>query len=434
MILLVLIAAGAGVFWHRSSHPAPQPEPPQPELRSVQAPDGDPRYSHLDLRCVGDVMTHMPQVNAALQDDGSYDFADNYKYVRRYLEEATLAVVNVETTMPGDGHYSGYPVFDAPDVLAQNLKTVGFDVAATSNNHMLDTGLKGALRTAQLLAENGLAVVGTRQTAEDARSIVVQASPEGVMIGVVAYTYETPLVNGRRTLNGSYMPSGAPDHINSFRTSNGVVIDEDKEAIASEIAWCRAHGAELVICYFHWGNEYQRKPAQQQTDLARFAAENGADVIFASHPHILQGIEEFVFENEERPAPHPGFEGLTGVPQRKVPVFYSMGNFVSNQRSETLASTYGADTARRTEEGMIACVDLDWSAATGEILGQKTSCIPTWVEKYVRNGKTVYYIIPLVQDWESNTELLASGHLDRARKALAEAEEIVGGEYIRYRH
>ena len=44
----------------------------------------------------------------------------------------------------------------------------------------------------------------------------------------------------------------------------------------------RADGAEIIVVYYHWGNEYQREPNDFQIEMAQRTADMGADIIFAS--------------------------------------------------------------------------------------------------------------------------------------------------------
>ena len=120
--------------------------------------------------------------------------------------------------------------------------------------------------------------------------------------------------------------------------------------------------------------------------------------------------------------------GEPGTWIKKVPIFYSMGNLISNQRAETLEG-YTA-SAEYTEQGIIACVDLDYDITTGEISGVDIKCIPTWVEKYRKDGKNAYFVIPLTEGYENNEDLIASGHKARADKAVKDTTELLGEEYI----
>jgi len=472
VIVIALIFVGAVTLFAPETLPGPE---------IIYAPEESTRT--ISIRCVGDIMTHAPQIDAAyvgggtyyeydvkstystIKSDGNFDYTPCFEYVQKYFEEADLVLGNMETTCSGDKVYTGYPGFDGPDEIAANVKSVGIDVALFANNHMLDTKLAGAKRTVQVLRAAGLDVVGARTDVSENRSIVIEKN--GLKIGIIAYTYETPTVNGQRTLNGSSgsgMNSGAPEFINTFRYTDSGINSEDLKSMKNELDWCRQNGAQIVIAYLHWGNEYQKSPSKNDQALAKYLAENGADIIFASHPHVIQKIDTIEVEvpyNEEWSSqvyPRLGetpertglqkFKAKLGIAKEEVvpdldvvarpktytktvPIYYSMGNFVSNQRSETLTDAYGAETAKRTEQGMIACVELIYNEASGEIRFSEIDCVPTWVDKYKDNGKTVYKVIPLLDNLDSNKALKISGHKTRAKEALTAITQLLGAEYIK---
>ena len=487
MFLLAAAVLAGLLFW-------PLPEPPEPpvlpDLKKPVMSDAEdngraPDLNYLLIRCIGDIMGHMDQVYAAKNPDGSYDFSSNYEYVNHYFKEDDLTLANFETTFSGDGSYSGYPRFDSPEMIATNVRDAGVEAAIFANNHMYDTGLSGTINTVNVLRANEYqAVVGARTSPEENRSAVIDV--KGVKVGIVAYTYEGS--SARRNVNGIPVD---PDYVNTFRYGGSFVVDEDLASIKYEMDWCRENGAEILICYFHWGTEYKQSPNAADMALAQYAAENGADIIFASHPHVLQPISVINVEvplkevpedvpvyhepviKEPEPEPEPveeeehwiiklrKFFGLIKEPEplpepepqpqpepepepqpepepepkpttwiKTVPVFYSMGNFVSNQRYETLSGSLGATKARLTEQGMIASVRLLYNRDTGEIKYKEINCIPTWVDKYNYNGRLHYSVVPLDADLDANPALSVSGHLGRAQSALESITNLVGAEYI----
>ena len=372
----------------------PGPSPPIEEEREEAV--------SLSIAAAGDVMVHKPQLSAQYDEASeTYNFDNNFEYIKKYIENADLALFNLETTFAG-GKYTGYPVFNAPESLAAALKKAGFDVALTANNHIMDKGLSGMKRTLEITREEGIETAGTHLENEKNYTIL---DVKNVKIGIVAYLYETPSINTVPTINGNEISVEAWELLNTF---NYNTLDEDLQRVKQSIQNARADGAEIVICYFHWGEEYQRSPNEYQQYMAREAASYGADMIFASHPHVIQGVEMLTDE-------------ATG---RKVPVFYSMGNFISNQRTETLDNRY-------TEQGLIAEVRLEYMKSTGKILSIQMSAVPVWVDKYKRSGKDVYAIVPLDSDMAENPSLAESGHLSRAEQALADIRALLGEEYIR---
>ncbi len=380
----------------------------------------------------GDVMAHGANLEGAYQYDGSYfynsryqcystdgtfDFRENYQYVKPYIEKADLALVNVETTFSGGPEYSGYwGYFNSPDGLAAALADAGFDVAFTCNNHSLDYGgIEGLRRTVRVLRDNGLTVVGSRNSTDEARSSVLDVN--GVKVGIVAYTYETSSYGEWRSLNAAPMEDGAWDYLNGFRPDvayqwSSVVCDADKQAIKEEIALCREKGAEIVIAYFHWdmNNEYVLEVTPLQADLARFAAESGADIILGSHPHRVQKME------------------VLSIGDRQVPVYYSMGNYISNQRYETMDWTPG-DDPYASEQEIMAYLEIEYNRTKGKVNFTKISALPMYVDKFWGNN-VEYRIYPVAGDYESYAELQNSGNLWRATQARDTITGILGEQYI----
>lgn len=369
----------------------PEPVPP------VEEPEAELPVS-LEIICVGDIMIHEPQLASQYDPQtGIYNYENNFQYVKKYIEQADLALGNFEGTFGGPP-YRGYPAFSAPDELASALKNNGFDVVITANNHMVDRGHDGVLRTLEVLQKEGLSTSGSRQADTDPNYSISEA--EGVKIGVVAYTYETSGSGPEVSINGNYISQETASKINSFSYNR---LDADLVKIKDTVHQAREAGAQVILLYLHWGEEYQSVPNLWQEQIVNHAVNDmQVDVIFASHPHVLQKMEMVSSE----------------MGNRKVPVFYSMGNFISNQRQETLQNRF-------TEQGMIARVNLDIEASSGKILDIRMDAIPTWVDRYGRNGKTVYEVIPLDEEMESNPALLESGHLTRAREAREDINGIL---------
>ena len=367
--------------------PSENPVPQQPE-----------QPIDLNILCVGDVMVHRSQL--ASQYDSStkkYDYTNNYRYVKDYISQADLALCNVETTFAG-APYSGYPDFCAPDELADALKDAGFDVAITSNNHMMDRGGYGLKRTVEVLRNKGFLTAGSRLDPQEKRYAMIEV--KGVKVAVVPYTYETPVSGTGTGINGRVISSENAELINSFSYQT---LDQDLEQIKRTCDEARTDGAEIVILYYHWGEEYQTSANRWQRYIAQQSADHmNVDMIFASHPHVLQEMEYVKSQKDGK----------------EIPVFFSMGNFISNQRIETLDNRY-------TEEGILAKVHLKYLKSQGKITDIKMSAIPTWVEKYTTGSKPIYEIIPLDDNLQKNETLKASGHLSRAEAALEDANGLL---------
>jgi len=306
----------------------------------------------VSVLAVGDVIPHDTVLEAARDpsaEDG-HDFAPMLRDVRGIVSKASLAIVNFEATMSGDGSYSGYPSFDAPPSLASALAAAGFDVATMSNNHMFDQGLKGFESTLPLLRARGLSVAGARLPGEP-RWIMREA--DGVKIAVIAYTYASA-PDAAPKFNGFAPPAAVLPRVNYFVPGDPARPLKEFAAAAAE---ARAAGARLVVAYVHWGEEYEGSARERERSFAASLAEAGADAVFGAHPHVVQGAGV-----------------LQARDGRAVPVFYSMGNFLSNQRRDTVDNP-------STEDGLIAIAEFDVPADGGRASLASAHAVPTWVLK-----------------------------------------------------
>jgi poly-gamma-glutamate synthesis protein (capsule biosynthesis protein) len=86
--------------------------------------------------------------------------------------------------------YTGYNLFNSPDAAADCLKQAGFDLVVTANNHCLDRGYAGGVRTLRVLKQAGLDTLGTYASEDASREFLIK-NIRGVKIGYLAYTYGT---------------------------------------------------------------------------------------------------------------------------------------------------------------------------------------------------------------------------------------------------
>ncbi|MDR3136006.1 MAG: CapA family protein [Coriobacteriales bacterium] len=349
----------------------------------------------LDIVAAGDIMLHYP--NQVRYDSlGNAVFGDYFQFVTDVVSAADLAICNIEAPF-GGGEPSGYPIFNMADEMAPAVAAAGFDVAITTNNHMLDQYAEGVLRSVRLLRENGLLVAGSRLEASEPGYALY--SIKGLRIAVVAYTYETSALGGNRAINGLPMSEELDPLINSYTSGS----QDDKAEIVAQIEAARSAGADLVISYFHNGIEYSQQPSDEQREMAQLVADAGADIIFASHPHVLQPMELL--------EPTGG-----GTP---VPVYWAMGNYISNQRLES-----GMDA--ENEQGILANVQLSYNTNEKQVTALTMDYLPLWVDRYHNGERTVHTTIAQTDTVADNPALAASGHLERALAAFEQIRELLG--------
>lgn len=352
--------------------PTPTPTPtltptptPVPTPTPSPTPEPTPVTVTLTLGAVGDIMCHQRQLTDAADTAGRSGGGEPYAFdhwftdIAPALQAADILIGNLETTLSGDAAaYQGYPRFNTPDQILPALLAAGFDVLTTANNHILDHGVDGMLRTLAQLDAAGIAHTGCWATREDrAEPLIVRF--EDIRVGVVSATYG---INRGGFISGdlSYMVAAA-----------------NEEQVVEMIRAAKDAGADVVALSLHWGYEYATTPSGQIRKLAEKYIAAGADVIFGHHPHVINPVEWITAEagdGSER-------EGL---------VFWSLGNFISNQPRKTLES--GVTLYR--DLGLIAYVDVEKNRATGEITLKNARYLPTCVVQAATSYNR-YRILPV---------------------------------------
>lgn len=351
---------------------------------------------------IGDIMVHSPQLNGALNSStGDYNFDCYFKEIAPYFAASDLNVGNLEVTFGGnDGReFTGYPLFNTPDSLADSIKNAGFNLLLTSNNHCYDTGISGLKRTAQVLKQKGIEFTGTKETDSDPSYIIKQVN--NINIGIINYTYETQcLTEGRKYLNGNPVSPEATNLINSFNYDK---LDAFYTEIGTYLKEMDTKGAEFKVVYIHWGNEYQTYSNTYQKSIAQNLCNIGVDMIIGSHPHVIQPIELLTSEDS----------------QNTTVCLYSMGNAVSNQRQELMTSC----PTGHTEDGMIFQFILKKTKAGVHL--DSIDLTPTWVNKYSVNGKNNYTIYPIEDPNDLGKYSFNATALSKAQKSYERTKEIV---------
>lgn len=301
----------------------------------------EPREYHLSILIAGDFMQHGPQITAALQPDSSYNYDECFARVKPVIEDADVAIGNLEVTLGGKP-YAGYPRFSAPDEYLQAIIDAGIDIVLTANNHCLDTGKDGLERTIMMMDSVGVPHIGTYvdefERDENYPYILEQ---NGIRVAILNFTYGT----------------------------NGLVVEEpnivnmmDTAIIAVDLVTAKEVNPDVIIAIPHWGIEYQTLPSKEQRRMADWLIENGVDHVIGGHPHVAQPMEL--------------------LNDGKNFVAYSLGNVISNQSKP---NTYGGYMVR-----------LDF--VKNDSLTMLTDCayIPYWVSRpHDNNFRHNYRILSL---------------------------------------
>lgn len=270
----------------------------------------------------GDILIHDILYMSAKKADGSYDFNPYFEYVKDWISQADLAIGDYEGTISPDYPLAGYPLFNAPEAIAAALKHTGYDVVDLAHNHILDSRLEGALNTKRVFADMGIDSIGIYEQDRSKENILIK-KVNGIKIAILGYSY------GYNGMEATLSQEEYDKHLSDLNEDR---IQKDLMRAEKE--------ADITIVMPQMGTEYALEPTAEQKTLYRKMIDWGADVVLGGHPHVVEPAETIVKDKE------------------KKFIIYSMGNFISNQRLETVDDIW-------TERGVL--MDL-----TFEKKGQKT--------------------------------------------------------------
>lgn len=240
------------------------------QVPSEQLADPPPEYK---IIMVGDVLLHTPVEESCLQPDGSYDYDSLFSHTKEEIAAADLALVNQEVIIGGaDLGISGYPCFNADYSLCDSLVGAGFDVICHATNHAMDKGRAGLVNCAEYWRDEypQITVLGIHDTADTSTSC--GADPSIIELGdmriaVLNYTYGT---------NGISLPADMPYAVDLL----------NEEQVAADIQRAEELADFTIVCP-HWGTEYRLTSDALQEKWTKIFAENGADLILGTHPHVI---------------------------------------------------------------------------------------------------------------------------------------------------
>ena len=226
---------------------------PEPEMTPVS----------LTLSVVGDCtlgtdenFDYDTSLNAYYENYGTDYFMANVKSI---FSADDLTIANFEGTLTESTEREDKQfAFKAPASYANILTAGSVEAVNTANNHSHDYGEESFNDTLKALDAANIIHFGYDETAV--------TEVKGVKVGLVGI-YE---------LN---------DHLGR------------EEQLKQNIAKVKQDGAQLIVVIFHWGNEKEEVPDDNQKTLGHLAIDEGADLVCGHHPHVLQGIEEYKGKN-----------------------------------------------------------------------------------------------------------------------------------------
>jgi poly-gamma-glutamate synthesis protein (capsule biosynthesis protein) len=353
--------------------------------------------AQLSFAVAGDVIPHEAvKAAAAAAGVGEQGWANLFSGVADVFHDADFGFVNMETPVaPAHSHGTKAFLFDAPLALPEALKASGIKIVSFANNHVMDQGWAGFDETREHLREVGLLFAGTSDnTATAWQPVITEAN--GIKVGWLGMT---------RWLNGGRNPDKDDQpHVNFFPypgEANGAP-GADEATVLAAVKAARAQ-CDLLVISVHWGVEYATAPRPEDVDLAHKMLEAGASVIVGAHPHVLQPIETYKTQDG-----------------RDAVIFYSLGNFLSNQSRSYVDGLNPDSNGEPRDEmmGLFSAVRKDYGPAGVRVELGHVGMLPVWEENNrndIAAGRTKTPVIrPVLIDRELP---LLTAKLDELNKA-----------------
>lgn len=315
--------------------------------------------AQVTMAVAGDVIPHEAvREAAAAAGPGESGWEALLSDVSDVFKGVDVGFVNMETPVAPNHSKGSKPfMFDAPVALPEALKASGIKIVSFANNHVMDQGWAGFAETREHLREIGLLFAGTGDTAQTSWQPVFTEA-HGIKIGWLGMT---------RWLNGNRNPANDDQpHVNFFPYPGeaGGAPGMDEAGVLSAVKAARAQ-CDFLVVSIHWGVEYATAPRPEDVAMAHKMIDAGASVIVGHHPHVLQQVETY-----------------TTADGRHAVIFYSLGNFLSNQ-SRTYVDGLMPDSEgdpRDSLIGLFSAVKKDYGPGGVRVELGHVGILPVWGE------------------------------------------------------
>ncbi|WP_373114673.1 CapA family protein [Streptococcus sp. oral taxon 431] len=341
MMLTLLVEGARGISLSSSDSSAAHQQSNSQEKNAESEQETSAR-----IMANGDLLYHDIIYISAKKTDGTYDFHENFEYVKPWLKQADLVIGDFEGTVNKDHYFAGYPLFNAPGEVMDAIKDAGYQVLDLAHNHILDSQIEGVVSTADSIEKAGMTPVGvyTHESRDKAPLLIKEVN--GIKVAILAYSYG---------FNGIEQSISQEDY-------NRYLSDLDEDKMKAEIERAEKE-ADITIIMPQMGVEYQIEPTEEQKKLYHKMIDWGADIIFGGHPHVVEPAETVEKDGD------------------KKLIIYSMGNFISNQRIETMQDV---ENAKWTERGVL--MDVTIKKKSGKTTIETAQAHPSWVSRTPKGG------------------------------------------------
>lgn len=277
---------------------------------------------------VGDNIIHERVFQfAKKQTDGTgYDFKPCYQNIKKYISSHDLAFINQETMIAGDHiDIQGYPVFNSPESLINDLKDTGFNLVNGATNHSMDHDAEGIFNSCKIWRQHkNITLAGLYDSQEDRDTIRI-VEKNNMKFSFLAYTFGVNEYTSYKSTR------------NQLKRYPYMLAQFDEEQIKKDVAKAKTM-SDVVIVSAHWGVEGQYDITDFQRKYAQLFANLGVDLVVGTHTHLIQPIE-----------------WVNGYDGQQTLVIYSLGNFLStmNDADNQLEGMVSLDFVKKDNDIVI---------------------------------------------------------------------------------
>lgn len=284
------------------------------------------------------------------------DFDSQLDPVKSILSRADMTISPLLGTVSPIHPVVGDALYNSNPLVISSMKHSGIDVINLATDHQLDSQIKGLELSKEVIENAGLNVLGLNNSQPLIQEI------NGIKIALFSYSHSYSNME-------TYLE---PEDIRKTITSL-----KQEETIHQQIDEVR-NEVDVVIVLAYKGTRYTTVPDSDTKELYHRLLNYGADVVVGNGPRVVQ-------ENEV----------ITVNGKRKV-IFYSLGNFLSNQRYETMPNK-----SYEGERGVI--VELEFIKKQNEVSINSLQAHPTWVFRGVMDNREQFQVLDATQPFELKT-------------------------------
>lgn len=286
--------------------------------------------NYIKLSFLGDITCDRPMLNAL--KNRQYKFDDSLNLLKKILSQSDFSCANLETVFAGEKKkYNPGPItYNCPDTLATTLKNIGINLVSTANNHCLDCGKAGLIRTHNVLDYAGILHTGTYINSENFQNRFLIKKIDDIRIAFVSFTdpinpqrngtlhpkNDWELVNQLRSypvLSGIdrikndlkyYLPMSTINEIKANikrKTGKALIVPYSDEYEVPEVDFLQINRAidllkvarnnsDFVVTFVHAGGQFNAQPGKHVKQIFKIL-EKHTDILIGNHPHVIQKIE-----------------------------------------------------------------------------------------------------------------------------------------------